>query len=213
MSEKSQTDAAGEKPGLSRAMWVVVIVVGAVVAIGIGAAVWFLTAGAPADGAATPSSSASIQPGPDPEATPTTGSEVLPPEGDAEDENRIPSRTPAGPLVPAPLPESATGEGTLVDGFPDAIMGPAPGADVVQNAIATEGTTMQVSLVARTDAARDDVSAYYAQLWASLGLTPQADAGDGTLSYTGGFESLSLAFTPASGTGTVYMIHGVFRTE
>ncbi len=81
----------------------------------------------------------------------------------------------------------------------------------MQNSIATEGDVMQVSLVARTDASPEVVSDHYSGLWASLGLIPQPESADGSVSFAGVYESLTLAFTPASGTGTIYMIHAVFR--
>ena len=71
---------------------------------------------------------------------------------------------------------------------------------------------MQVTLVARSDASADDIRTYYEQKWASLGLAASGVA-DGTTSYSDSLTSLSLAFSPASGTGTIYMIYGVFRTS
>lgn len=193
-------------------MWGVLIAVGVVAVLGVGIAVWFFAAPARHDAApaGTPTTSSAATPGPVPGATPTTGSEVLPPTGEASE--RIPPLEPAAPLIAAPLPGSATGEGELVAGYPVDVMGPAAGSDVVQNAIATEGGRMQVSLVARTDAPREEVSRHYSELWASLGLIPQP-GGDDAIGYASQFESLSLAFAPASGTGTVYMIHGVFGTD
>lgn len=200
------------RASLTPAMKGVLIAVGALVIAALVATIWLLsTAPTGEPDTAEPAALATPTTGPIPGATPTSGSEVLPPP-DA-DANRLPAPTPSQPLITAPLPTSASGERTLVDGFPAAIMGPATDADVVQNAIATEGTTMQVSLVARTDATREEVSGHYEALWGSLGLTPQTVGLSGALTYTGPFESLSLAFTAASGTGTVYMIHGVFRTS
>ncbi|MFC8682186.1 hypothetical protein ACFT30_11745 [Microbacterium ureisolvens] len=194
-------------------MWRVLIGVGVVVLLVIGVAVWFFTAASPvpgdeAAGEAAPGPSVTVSPGPRPDATPTTGSEVLPP---TPSETGLPGLEPAAPLVPSPLPASASGGAELVEGYPVEVMGPAEGADVVQNSIATEGDVMQVSLVARTDASPDALSAHYAELWASLGLMPQPASGDGSVSFTGAYDSLTLAFTPASGTGTVYMIQAVFR--
>ena len=33
------------------------------------------------------------------------------------------------------------------------------------------------------------------------------------IAYTSAADSLTLAFTPGAGTGTVYIVHGVFRTS
>ncbi|KQP73822.1 hypothetical protein ASF40_00065 [Microbacterium sp. Leaf288] len=202
-------------------MWRVLIAVGVVVLVLVGAAVWFFTAsaGETAETAATPpvpSPSASVTQGPLPDATPTTGSEVpQTPESETETDSAggLPALPPPASLLTEPLPESASGSGQLVDGFPAEVMGPAPGAEVVQNDIATEGGVMQVSLLARTDASPEQVSDHYAKLWASKGLVAAPPSPDGSLSYTSAFDSLTLAFTPAAGTGTVYMVHGVFRTS
>lgn len=208
-----QPPAPGERAsGLSPAMWRVLIAVGILALIGVGIAVWFFAtsnpAGDPGAGAAPTSTR-----GPVPGGTPTTGSEVQTPDPSAAPNDQLPPRTPGTPLIEPPLPSSASGESTLVDGFPSEIMGPIDGGDVVQNSIATEGETMQVTIVVRTDASKDDISTHYGELWASLGLAPQPAGEDGSLSYSSEFESLSLAFTPASGTGTVYMLYGVFRTS
>ncbi|GAA1953914.1 hypothetical protein GCM10009776_14740 [Microbacterium deminutum] len=131
-----------------------------------------------------------------------------------------PTQTPGGglppvpdptPLVSAPLPHSSSASGKLVAGFPKSIMGPTSKSDILSTSIATERDTMQVTLVARTDASADDVRAHYKKLWAALGL---ADAGatDGGVAYSDSLSSLSLAFSSA-GTGTVYQLFAVFRTS
>lgn len=215
MSEQKEAPRTPSARGvLSPGMWGVLAAVGVVALIGVGIAVWLFTAPAreTTSPTATPSATSAATPGPVPEATPTTGSEVLPPEGGGVSD-RIPPLEPSTPLVTPPLPDSASDQGQLVDGYPVDVMGPAAGSDVVESSISTEGDRMQVSLIARTDATREEVSRHYAELWASLGLLPQPGGADGALAYASTFESLSLAFTPASGTGTVYMIHGVFRTS
>jgi hypothetical protein len=118
----------------------------------------------------------------------------------------------AKPLVKAPLPASASANGRLVKGFPTAIMGPAPESDILSSSIATQGDTMQVTLVARTDASEKEVTEHYRALWSKLGLTEAASsAGSADLAYSDQYSSLSLAFTTA-GTGTVYQVFGVLRT-
>ncbi len=225
MEDRQETKTAS-RAGLTPAMWRVLIVVGVVVLVIIGAAVWFFAApaGRTSDAGPTPppSPSASVTQGPLPNATPTTGSEVpSPPETETGSETEtetgnaggLPALPPSASLLTGPLPESASGRAQLVDGFPADVMGPAPEADVVQNDIATEGDVMQVSLVARTDASPQEITDHYAQLWASKGLVAAPASPDGSLAYTSAFDSLTLAFTPAAGTGTVYMVHGVFRTS
>jgi len=210
MSEPSRT-------ALTTAMRAVLIAAAAIVVAGIAVTIWLL---ASASGSGDPQGqpggtvpAATPTRGPIPGATPTTGSEVLPPAATAPP-NRLPSRTPApptAPLVPAPLPKSAAAEGGLVAGFPSDLMGPVKGSDVVSSSIATEGATMQVSLVARSDASAKDLRSHYDELWASLGLK-EASPTDGNLSYTGAHESLTLA-VEKTGTGNRYSIFGVFRTK
>ena len=147
--------------------------------------------------------------GPLPQATPTTGSEVLPPT--ATPNNRLPKITPQPPLVSAPLPKTASKNNGLVPGFPKQVMGPATKSTVLSSSIATEKTTMQVSLVATTTTAQNDVQKHYEKLWASLGLR-RGTAADGTLTYVGAHESVALSFG-TTGTGNRYTIYGVFRTK
>lgn len=205
---------------LTPAMRWVLIGVGTLVVVGVVVAIWLMTLGPGAGLAgATPTrtptpTSISAAPGPVPGATPTTGSEVKSP--DSEDsttpfDGLPPLPTPTA-LVEAPLPATAAAEGSLVKGFPELAAGPSGGSDVLNSSIASEGDTMQVTLVARTDASADDVRAHYRDTWSRLGLTETAST-DGTATTFGDtYTSLSLAFTPASGTGTVYVIYGVLRT-
>ncbi len=171
------------------------------------------TAGRP--GAASPSRGSSMKPStgttktdaPDP--TRTWGSEGIAPT--ATFDPRLPTISPAAPLVKAPLPKPATRTGGLVSGFPTNVVGPAAKSTVLSSSIATQKTTMQVSLVATSTTSQDTVQKHYEKLWASLGLQ-QGITSDGTVLYTGAHESVALSFG-SSGTGTRYTIYGVFRTK
>ncbi|MFB7891617.1 hypothetical protein ACFC1I_05415 [Microbacterium sp. NPDC056044] len=211
---EEQVDAATR--GLTPAMRAVLWIVGGVAVLGIAVAVWLLTAGPGSGASADPEPSASPSPtvtqGPIPGATPTTGSEVQEPDETAAPIDRLPPLTTSTPLVSDPLPASGSASGELVKGFPADLMGPAPESQVLESSISTEGSTMQVSLVARTDATADDVREHYRTLWAGLGLT-DTSSGDGSVTYSDAFSSISLAFSTSSGTGTVYMVYGVFRTS
>ncbi|GAA5083433.1 hypothetical protein GCM10025760_00060 [Microbacterium yannicii] len=110
-----------------------------------------------------------------------------------------------------PLPESGTSEGALVEGFPSEVMGEIEGSEVLSSSIAAAGDTMQVTLVARTDATPESIRSHYTELWTSLGLS-EATMSDGNLGYVGPYESLTLAVS-TSGTGIQYSIYGVFRTK
>jgi len=191
--------------------------VGAVVVVGLGLAVWLLVT-APGSGAtdgAEPSATPrpTVTQGPVPGATPTTGSEVQPPEASAPPTDRLPPLPSQTPLVSEPLPASGSASGELVDGFPTELMGPAPDSDILESSIATEGATMQVTLVARTDASPDDVREHYRTLWASLGLSDAGATSGADTAFSDSLSSLSLAFSSSSGTGTVYMVYGVFRAS
>lgn len=214
--EDAGAHAAGmPERGLSRPMRITLWTVGAVVVAGILLALAFLLtppAAGPGSGA-TPSAVASPTHGPDPDGTPVPGSEVQAPDASATDPNRLPPREASGPLVTPPLPPSASAEGSLVEGFPRDIMGPTADSDVVSSSIATEGDTMQVTLVARTDQSEEDVRSHFRSVWTSLGLVESAQDQGTSLAVDDGANSLSLAFTPSSGTGTVYMVYGVFRTS
>ncbi|HKP06165.1 MAG TPA: hypothetical protein VJU58_02830, partial [Microbacterium sp.] len=150
---------------------------------------------------------------PVPGATPTTGSEVPDPDPapSSRAETGLPPIPAPAPLVALPLPRSGSESGALVAGFPDTIVGPVPGSDVLESSIATEGRTMQVTLVARTDSSAEDVRAHYRDHWARLGLTESVGAAEGDVAFSDMHSSLSVAFTPASGTGTVYLVYGVLR--
>ncbi|WP_106816281.1 hypothetical protein [Microbacterium timonense] len=199
-------------PAMRRVLWGV----GIVVALGLAVAIWLIATGAgsgtpdAADAGATPDPSATQ--GPIPGATPTTGSEVQPPEETAPPADRLPPLPSPSALVSDPLPASGSASGELVKDFPTDVAGPMPDSQVLESSIATEGSTMQVTLVARTDASVDEVRTHYRELWAGLGLA-DASGGDGVLTYSDTLSSLSLAFSPSSGTGTVYMIYGVLRTS
>lgn len=216
---EGRTDAAasgsGESSrGLNRAMRITAWVVGGVVALGlIVALALVLSPPAGQQTAGTPSSTASPTRGPNPEGTPVPGSEVQTPDPSAPNPDRLPPRDGGSPLVEPPFPPSGSAEGSLVDGFPVQIMGPTSGSDVLSSSIATQGDTMQVTVVARSDESREDVLAHFSRLWRELGLAESPGSDTSALSAGDGSSSLSLAFTSSSGTGTVYMVYGVFRTS
>ncbi|UJP08876.1 hypothetical protein L2X99_10275 [Microbacterium sp. KUDC0406] len=159
--------------------------------------------GSSGDGATAPS------PGPSPDATPGTGSEVLPPS--ATPGTGLPPLKKADPLVSAPLPATGSQNGALVKGFPTRILGPMKGSTVISSSIATEGKRMQVTLIAVAPKAEKDIAAHYGELWAGLGLQRGTTA-DGTVQYTGSYESVTLAIEP-SGTGNRYTLFGTFRAK
>lgn len=205
-------DGQEKRAFLTAGMRRVLIVVSGVVVLGLFVTIWLAVRPAAQgidDVVATPFSSPTQ--GPVPGAAPTEGSEVLPP--DESGGIRLPSLAPEEPLIVTPFPAPGSQENGLVEGFPVEAMGPVQGSEVLQSSIAVEEQTMQATLTARTDASADDVRSHFAAAWTTLGLHEQIAESSDDLSYVGPYESLTLAFTPSSGTGTVYAIYGVFRAS
>ncbi|MGJ0391041.1 hypothetical protein [Microbacterium sp. CGR1] len=208
MTDPENGATARLTPGMKRVLW------GAagVVVIALAAAAWFATAGSDTS-TPPPTATASATPGPVPGAEPTSGSEVQSPEDSPPSADRIPDLAPSGPLVSAPLPSSGSRADGLVDGFPSSIVGPLDESEVLSSAIASEGSAMQATLVARTDASSADVLAGYRTLWSGLGLVEQSSGDPQVLTFAGRSATVTLAFSADSATGTVYNILGSFRTE
>ncbi|MFJ6653884.1 hypothetical protein ACIQLJ_13925 [Microbacterium sp. NPDC091313] len=187
--------------------------VGLVVAAGLAVAAWFAFAPGPSPSGQTAGAAASApaaSSGADPLATPTTGSEVLPPAETARPRDGVPAPPAASPRVSLPLPAAGSDDGGVIDGFPTDLASPTDGSDVLSTSLATEGDVLQFSLRARTDADGGDVASHYTALWSSLGLAPAPASDDGSVSYQDGYSSVTIA-TQASGTGLIYTIYGVLR--
>jgi hypothetical protein len=190
-----------------------------IVAFAAGAVIfaWSLTATSEAP-AARPAvaSPAATTPGPAPDATPVAGSEVLPPQ--ATDASAglppldgDPSRPADPPLVSAPLPAPGSVQGGLVAGYPADLAGPRPGDEIIESAVTTEGTALQATLSARTADPPADVIAHYRAQWEARGLAPALDTGD-EFAARSGTAALTVSAS-AGGTGTVYTVYAVLRTE
>ncbi|MDL5352381.1 hypothetical protein [Microbacterium sp. zg-YB36] len=186
--------------------------VGVMVASGLGAAGWLLSATLAPPTTPTPQVSAAPTPGPVANATPAAGSEVLPPDAGQAPTDRLPQLTPPVPLISPPLPASGFARNELVAGFPVEVVGLPPDTDVIDSSLAQDGTVMQATLTARTNAPADAVLTHYRVLWSGLGLAPGVSGG-GDAGFSDAYSSVSLAFAGASGTGTVYTVYAVLRTE
>lgn len=201
------------KTGLTRAMKIAIGVVGVLVVAGVITTVALNGTGSPG-ARATPSPSVSLGPGPLPGAKPTTGSEVptptAAPPGSAPLAQQPPAQ-PATPSISAPLPSSAARDGGVVDGFPVNVAGPVEGSTVTSTSIAVQDTVMQLSLAAVSTASPDEIRAHYAGLWNAAGLREQPST-DGTTTFADAYGSLTLSFG-SSGTGTLYTVYGVLRTQ
>ncbi|MGO4681150.1 hypothetical protein [Microbacterium sp. 2MCAF23] len=195
---------------IAPAMRVTIGVVGVLVAAGaVTAIVLTGVGGTGADRAATAAPQSTS--GPLPGATPASGSEVPPPPATPLSAMPPASAGEAGPLISAPLPGSGSLDGGLVDGFPAEVAGPAAGSTVRSSSIATQDTVMQVTLSALSSASQDEVRGEFRTRWAAAGMREQQTA-DGTMTFTGAYESLTLSFG-SSGTGTLYTVFGVLRTQ
>ena len=198
------------RPALTPAMKTAIAVVGVLVVGGIIVVAALTATGQPEVApTASPSSTAAPSSGPLPGATPTTGSEVQPPT--ASPRSGLPPLEPAEPLIGAPLPEPGSRSGGLVTGFPAGVADPMQDSNIVSSSIATEGAVMQLSLVASSAETPDAIREHYSALWTSLGLRA-VPTDDETVAFTGDYESLTLS-VGTSGTGNLYTIFGVLRTE
>ena len=201
----------------SRRAVVVVLVVAVVAVIGAGVVIASWPSAGPGSAAPDAQTSGStaapadaVTPGPVASATPVDGSEVLPPTSN-EPLNRIPPREPAPPTLTGPLPAADSAQGRLVAGFPVAVIGPAEGDEVIDSSIAPEGTTLQVTLTARSERDAEAIRDHYRALWLPFGLTPQARSTD-ELSFGSATASVTLDVV-GTGTGTVYTVVATLRAE
>lgn len=204
----------GRGSGITPAMRITIGVAGVLVVAGVVAAIVLTGMGGAGSDDAVQTTATATPPstsGPLPGATPASGSEVPPPPATPLSAMPPASAGAAGPLVSAPLPASGSQDGGLVEGFPAEIAGPAAESTVRSSSIATQDTVMQTALSALSSASQDDVRAEYRTRWAAAGLREQQTA-DGTMTFAGAYESLSLTFG-SSGTGTLYTVFGVFRTQ
>lgn len=211
------SDDRGTPRRRSRRAVVVVLAVALVAVIGAGVVVASWPSSDP--GAAAPNAQPTVSteapsdaatPGPAASATPVDGSEVLPPTSD-EPLNRIPPREPAPPTLSGPLPAADSAQGRLVAGFPVAVIGPAAGDEVIDSSVAPEGTTLQVTLTARSARDAEAIRDHFRALWLPFGLTAQTRDTD-ELSFRSATASVTLDVV-GTGTGTVYTVFATLRAE
>lgn len=144
-----------------------------------------------------------------PDTTTAERTEELPPTTTDAARAPLPGSTPLIQDLPAP----ASGGQALVESFPTDLMGPVSGTEVVSNSVTVDGSTVQVTLTGRTSASPEEISRQYAELWTSLGFSPQPSGGSSSFTATSDFDWASLSFGPAAEGATEYTAYGFFRTE
>ena len=130
------------------------------------------------------------------------GREVLPPVSASP--SGLPMPSPPAPLVSLPLPERASAQGKIVDGFPrDAISFP-DGAVVVSTDVSPADGALQISADAIVTASQDSVVGHFQQILGPLTFwserVPAAD-GQQSIRFSRGNDSLTLT-TATTGTGS-----------
>lgn len=213
------------RPWLNRHRAVVAVAVAAV-----GVAAVLLVNGAPrsGDGAGVagptfvegPEGSVAV-PGLDAEGNPTSGpavvGEVAPPgAGSGEAPGSVASLPTHAPLeLPRPLPTSATAEGALVDGFPDAVIRVPDGARIETTGVFVDGVRMQVSLVAESSDGVLETLEFYRDELGPLGFAESsrpAVPGTTAVAFTRGANALLVTARP-EGSGSRFSVTGVLSPD
>jgi hypothetical protein len=121
-----------------------------------------------------------------------------------------PGATPV-PHLTTPLPATASVRGSLVKGFPVAIVPVPAGATVVSSSVASDGSRLQVGLEATTAATPTDVRNYYVQALTAAGFAPSvapADPGASATVFMRGNDGLVLTLRERMGGGTALSVAG-----
>jgi hypothetical protein len=111
-------------------------------------------------------------------------------------------------LLTGPVPESATAQNKVVDGFPQGIP-VAERSTVSSSDVTVENERVRASLTATTPTAGPEILAQYDSALARYGFDPTdapAVGGSTARSYNRGAESVTVTVTPADGGGSGYSI-------
>lgn len=168
------------------------------------------------DGPSAPSDrNGDAQPGGDDEtgqANERTSSEVLP-----ATEETSPLGLPVSPslpgLVTAPLPATASATGSLVAGFPSAVIPLEEDSAVESSSVASAENRLQVTLVGTTPSSMADVLEFYRVSFAANHLVDSmapAAHGSTALLFSRGTDTILLTVTPAESGDTAYSVFGAF---
>lgn len=119
--------------------------------------------------------------------------EVLPPNSDKT--NTLPPSAKAPALLSGPAPSNSSANGELAAGYPAASLPPEPKSAVISSSVSSDGTHIQLSLVATSGTDTDGVLSFYTNTLAQYGYfsatvlqsgaTEQSYSGpDGTVTVT-----------------------------
>ena len=120
------------------------------------------------------------------------------------------STTPA-PQLTRPLPESGSARGSLVTGFPTAIVPVPDGATIISSSVAAQADRLQVGLEASTSSSTAEVLAHYLEALIGEGFSPTespATLGATATAFTRGAEGLVLTVRDRMGGGTELSVAG-----
>lgn len=130
------------------------------------------------------------------------GREVLPPVSASP--SGLPLPSPPAPLVSLPLPERASAQGQIVDGFPaDAIPFP-DGAVVVSTDVSPADGSLQISADAIVPSSQDSVVGHFQQILGPLQFWSErvpAAEGQQSMRFSRGTDSMTVT-TVTTGTGS-----------
>ncbi|MDV8146292.1 hypothetical protein [Arthrobacter sp. B10-11] len=139
--------------------------------------------------------------------------EVLPPVAAAP--SGLPKQSPPVALVSRPLPPTASAQGKIVAGFPEASLPFPDGTVVVSTAVSAADSVLQVTADAISGASQDSVMGHFQQQLAPLSFwSEEAPAAEGQRSvrFVRGADSVTLT-TSTTGTGsTRFMLLGNLHT-
>lgn len=130
----------------------------------------------------------------------------------------LPGLTPArptGPLVPSPMPRSASATGRLVTGFPELLRPPAR-SSVVSSSLAAAAPRLQVALVGATPQGPEAVLGTYRARLTRQGLreraAPPSVAGSEAVAFARGPSSVTVTVR-REGARTTYTVFGVLHVD
>ncbi|AOT04988.1 hypothetical protein [Arthrobacter sp. U41] len=145
-------------------------------------------------------------------ATAPAGREVLPPVSASP--SGLPMPSPPAPLIGRPLPETASAQGNVVDGFPAEVITFPEGTVVVSTGVSSADGSLQISADALVASSQDSVAGHFQQILGPLKFWSEpvpAAEGQRSIRFSRGTDSLTLT-TVTTGTGsTRFMLLGNLR--